>query len=222
MADVTVLYYSSNREHEAFESATRAIWMRHAHARGLPIVSVTQQPVDVGTNIVVGDVGASGFNMFRQVLIGLEAITTPFVLSAEADCLYPPDYFAYVPTAHDRCFRNQNLYVLPRHRSYFFRKPGGATHAQIVGRDYYLNRLRFLFTGAPQWSVEEKSFPKERTRHADVFPRDAIVLYDTLAPVIQIKTRESMRSYTASERIPIPQLPHWGTGRDIRRTYGTL
>ena len=160
MNDVTLIYYSSNQEKSAFETRIKNNILKQCG--NMPIISVTHKAIDFGKNIVVGDVGASGFNMFRQVQIALREAKSRFVLSGEADCLYPPDYFTFVPKRDDKCFRNKNLYVMGQHRTYFFKKEEGATHAQIVGRKFYLKTLDRLFEGAPEWSVAEKNFPKER------------------------------------------------------------
>ena len=215
MEDLTILYYSSNMEDPLFEQKVQTSLLDNSG--GLPIISITHKPTNLGKNIVVGDVGVSGFNMFRQVQIGLKEAKTKFVISAEADCLYPPDYFTYRPPTDTVCYRNSNLYVMGDHRSYWYHKPTGATHAQIIGREFYLETLNKLFEGAPEWCPEEKNFPKERTHQSDVF--DKIEYYQTENPVFQIKTHRSMRYYTHSERTPIYDLPYWGNGVDIRNYF---
>lgn len=215
MSKATIIYYTSNREDPGFEKKVQENLIENCG--GLPIISVSQKPIDLGLNICVGDVGVSGFNMFRQVQIACEAAKTPFVISAEADCLYPPDYFEFVPPRPDACYRNSNLYVMPDRRDYFFYKKEGATHSQIVGREFYLQVLEKLFKGAPKWSIEEKNFPKERARKDDVF--DEILYWQTENPVFQIKTHKGMRYYTHSDRTPILKLPYWGEGRAVRKKY---
>lgn len=219
MTDACIIYYSSNREAEEFEKRIRDNVL--AVKGDLPIVSVTQKPIDFGTNIVVGDVGASGFNMFRQVLIACKATDARFVISAEADCLYPPDYFTYRPPRDDICYRNKNLYVMPQHRTKFWKKEEGATHAQIVGRQFYIDTLERLFEGQPEWSVEQKNFPKEisHAKQDDVFWRDKIEFYETENPVVQIKTSRSMRNYTKSDRLDRDEIPYWGKGKDFRNKF---
>src|ERR1700687_5200912 len=101
MNDVTIIYYSSNHEKPEFEQRIKDNILRVSS--GLPIISVTQKPIDFGKNIVVGDVGTSGLNMFRQVQIACRAAKTKFVISAEADCLYPPDYFIFIPKKDNVC-----------------------------------------------------------------------------------------------------------------------
>lgn len=215
MAKATIIYYTSNREDPGFERKVQENLLKNCG--GLPIISVSQKPIDLGKNICVGDVGVSGFNMFRQVQIACMEAKTKFVISAEADCLYPPDYFRFIPPREDACYRNSNLYVMPDKRDFFFYKKEGATHAQIVGREFYLKVLNKLFKGAPKWSPEEKNFPKERWKKADVF--DKIAYWKSKNPVFQIKTHKGMRYYTHSDRTPIPSLPYWGNGREMRKKY---
>ena len=214
-ANATILYYTSNKEDPAFEARVRETILKNSG--GLPIVSVSHEPIEFGHNIYVGNVGVSGFNMFRQVQIGLEIIKTTFVISAEADCLYPPDYFTFRPPDVTTCYRTSNLYVMPDKRSFFFFFLEGATHAQVVGTTFYAETLKNLFVNAPDWSVEEKNFPKERTRKADVFEK--IAYWESKNPVFQIKTHRGMRYYTRSDRTPIMSLPYWGSGTIIRRRY---
>lgn len=215
MNNKTIIYYTSNREDPEFEKRVQENLLKVCG--NLPIISVSQKPIDLGKNICVGNVGTSGFNMFRQVQIACEAATTLFVISAEADCLYPPDYFKFIPPREDVAYRNSNLYVMPDQRDYFFYKKEGATHAQIVGRKFYLKLLKKLFRGAPKWNTKERNFPKERHHKEDIF--DEIVYWKTENPVFQIKTHHGMRYYTNSDRTPILTLPYWGLGKKARRYY---
>jgi len=216
--NATIIYCSSNMEDQNFENRIKDTILKNCG--DLPIISVTQKPINFGKNICVGDnIGVSGFNFFRQVQIGLKEAKTEFVISAEADCLYPEDYFTYRPPTNDKCYRNSNLYVMPDHRDYFFHKGGGATHAQIIGKEFYLDRLNYLFKGAPEWSATEKNFPKERHKRQDIFEESDIIRYRTENPVFQIKTHKGMRYYTQSDRTSIKSIPYWGDGKIIRRYY---
>jgi hypothetical protein len=213
--DATIIYYTSNRENPDFEKRVQENLLKVCG--GLPIISVSHKPINFGHNICVGDVGTSGFNMFRQVQIACREAKTTFVVSAEADCLYPPDYFTYRPKELDIPYRDSNLYVMPDARDYFFYKEEGATHAQIVGREFYLKTLDKLFDGSSEWNTEEKNFPKERYHKPDVF--DKIAYWKSENPVFQIKTHRGMRYYTHSDRTPIPSIPYWGHGTKVRAYY---
>jgi hypothetical protein len=217
----TILYYTSNKEESLFEERIRNLILENSN--GLPIVSVSQKPIDFGKNICVGEIGASGFNMFRQVLIGCKACDSKFIISAEADCIYPPDYFTSIPCVENKCYRNKNLYVMPQHRTLFWKKEEGATHSQIVGREFYIETLEKLFEGEPEWDVkiEQKNFPKEKThgKLEDVFKKKDIEFYETYNPVVQIKTSQSMRNYTVSDRVDRREIPFWGSGAEFRNKF---
>lgn len=211
-----ILYVSSNKEFPQFEERIRDNILLHCGQ--LPIISITQKPIKLGKNICVGDtIGVSGFNMFKQILIGLKASDADYVISCEADCVYPPDHFQFVPTKLDVPYRNKNTYVMGQHRNYFYHKPESATHAQIVGRQFYIDTLEKLFEGCPEWSATEKNFPKERNGKDDIF--DNIEYWESKNPVVQIKTSQSMRHYTRSERIPVHSLPFWGNGKKFRDKF---
>jgi hypothetical protein len=215
--DTTIIYYTSNKETPEFEQ--RIIDSLLKVSGDLPIISVSHKPMNLGKNICVGDVGISGFNMFRQVLIGCEAAKTKFVISAEADCLYPPDYFQFIPERDDICYRNANTYLLGLRRDYFYKKFEGGTWSQAIGREFYINRLGYLFENAPEWSIEEKNFPKERGKGEDIFKITEIEKFETEYPCISIKSGKGMRHYSNSDRIPIYDLPYWGSGKEFRETY---
>lgn len=219
---VSIIYCSSNREMPEFEQRIRDNILKYCG--DISIISVTQKPIDFGLNICVGDdIGVSGFNFFRQSLIACQTAKTPFVLSCEADCVYPPDYFTFIPPELDKCYRNKNLYVMGQHRTYFYKKEEGATHAQIVGREFYIRTLEKLFEGEPKWDykIEQKNFPKEKfhKKGEDVFKKQEIEFYKTENPVVQIKTSQSMRNYTNSDRIARHELPFWGSGKDFRKQF---
>jgi hypothetical protein len=218
--DATIFFCSSNKEYPQFEQRIRDNILKVCG--DLPIISVTQKPIDFGTNICVGDdVGVSGFNFFRQSLIACKAAKTRFMISTEADCLYPPDYFLFRPERDDKCYRSDNVFVMGQHRKYFFRKPRGATHAQIVNREFYIENLERCFEGEPEWDATQFNFPKEKfhAKWEDVFNRDDIEYFMQENPVVQIKTSQSMRNYTSAIRDPIYSLPYWGKGSDFRKKY---
>lgn len=217
MINASVIYYTSNKEPSIFEKRIQETLIKNSN--GLPIISISQMPMDLGKNICVGNVGASGFNMFRQMQIACQSAKTKYVISAEADCLYPPDYFTFIPPRDDICYRNCNTYIVPDHRDYFFRKKEGGTWVQIINREFFLSRLEALFIGAPKWCVEEINFPKERWRKSDIFDADKIVFYKTENACISFKTHRGMRYYSHSERIPIYELPYWGKSKEVRSYY---
>lgn len=87
-----IVYYSDNRiDGTALNDACR----KTLTDSGLPIVSVTHRPIELGKNIVV-DKMPSGKSLIEQVILGLENTDADFVYLAEHDCLYHPSHFGIV------------------------------------------------------------------------------------------------------------------------------
>lgn len=109
MNNLTVIYYTSNYLEDTnpyFLNNTRK-QLRKA-AGDLPIIAVSQKPMDLYDifygcgrfentldfkNIVVGDIGRSHLNIYRQILEGAKAATTEYVALAEDDILYSYEHF---------------------------------------------------------------------------------------------------------------------------------
>lgn len=206
----TVIYLSSNREDPEFEKKIQEdLLSKHGD---ISIVSVTQKPVDLGRNICVSDVGVSGYNFIRQVLIACENATTLYVTHAEADCLYSPDYFTFVPPRLDACYRNSNVYVQKYGQDYVCKKQG-STFSSVVGREFYIKRLKELFNGLLMWNTEMKNFPKEIGKKYF----DHYEFFETRYPCISFKTGKGMRRHSPSDEKPMYELPYWGSIRELRK-----
>lgn len=206
MNDFTIIYPTSNRENGDFEKKIRDKIL--AVSGDIPIVSVSQKPIDFGHNICVGDVGASNFNYFRQVQIACEFAKTTFVIEAEADCLYSPSYFKFVPPRSDICYRNSNIRILKRTGGFY--KKTCSAFSQIVGREYYLSILKEIFVGKPEWDEQSKKRPGE--------PWASWELFQTEEPCISIKTGNGLRKDTQLINYDSePSIPYWGSAEDLRK-----
>jgi hypothetical protein len=206
----TIIYYTSNREDEAFEGKVRKKLLETSG--GIPIVSISQKPIDLGTNLCVGDVGACDFNLFRQIEIGCKVAQTPFVISAEADCLYPPEYFQFVPESTNQYYRFDTLYILHQWgKPAGFYKKDTAPFAQIAGRGLYLEMIKKALSGRPFWNN-----PKNRVRVPLFLERDWKVSHNN-TPIINLKTLNGMRKYTQTSGAPLDTLPYWGSAEHLRK-----
>lgn len=214
-----IIYVSSNRESKKVEDR---IIKNLLSVTDLPIISVTQKPTKLGRNIVVGDVGVSGFNMFRQILIGLKESDADYVIGAESDCLYPPDYFEFIPPDLRTVYRSKNTYILPFKEGCFYPKPVGSTLCQVIGRKYYIEILEALFESAPKWTTGELSFPKERRGHHDIVLKEYIKHFSHTNPIISLKTGKGMRKHSNGQGEDVCELPYWGSADTVREKYESV
>jgi hypothetical protein len=204
----TIIYYTSNREDEKFEAKVR---QKLLEVKGdIPIISVSQKPIDFGKNICVGDVGAQYLNLYRQLEIGCKEAKTPFVISAEADCLYPPDYFNFTPPKVDECYLYNNILILHSWKDGFSKKDV-CYGAQITGREHYLKEIKASLEGRPQWGSSKADDPRY------IWKGRRWQLFGGANPVISVKTGHGMNAHTKIfGAVPDP-VPYWGNSSDLRK-----
>lgn len=92
--DISVIYYTSNyleEQNPIFVANTKKQLLKAAGDH--PIISVSQQPMDFGHNICIGDIGRSHLNIYKQMLIGCKEAKTEYVATAEDDILYSYEHF---------------------------------------------------------------------------------------------------------------------------------
>ena len=88
---MTVVYYTANQLKPQFHDKTKELLLE---AIGdLPLISVSQAPMDFGENIFVGQLRHHPYNIYRQLLIGAMAAKTKYIACAEDDVLYPKEHF---------------------------------------------------------------------------------------------------------------------------------
>lgn len=219
-ADTTVIYYTSQREKPTFEAMVRRSLWRQLKRRQLPLISVSQFPVAFGHNICVGDVGTSPLNAFRQMQIGALAATTPYVLTAEADFLYPPEYF-HLPSVELDVFQIVApiwiLFAESRNIKTFVIKSVGDAGAMKVGRERLIARIDEILIGMPQWAAGAAGGGFCSLVDPYEIRRELIALS---RPVLSFKTDQNMHRKTLFRRGSNTQeIPYWGSVRDVLARY---
>ncbi len=96
MNDLTLVYYTANREDPGFLRRIREHLVTGPGA-GLPLISVTQEPFDFGQNVCVGEIGYSIYNIYVQILAGAKQVKTKYMACCEDDSLYTREHFSYRP-----------------------------------------------------------------------------------------------------------------------------
>lgn len=212
---LTVIYYTSNREDETFEKKIRKKLLDVIG--DIPLISVSQKPIDFGHNICVGDVGISNLNTFRQFELGAINAKTPFVIAAEADCLYPREYFEFIPENTNMCCRYDNVWIMYRDSKAGFVRKEYSECAQIWGRETLIKHYDKRLRGKGWWNpvLEHGSAVPV------IFRKRSWKFFHGDTPVINIKTTEGMHKYTGvlSNQSPlgVKELPYWGAAKKLRR-----
>jgi len=206
----TILYYSANTADPIFEQ--RIIDDLKKKAGDIPIVSVTQKPLDLGTNICVGIQPFSYTSEWKQVLIGLKAIKTKYVIAAESDCLYPPEYFAFNPPQERMMYNYKNIWIVWKRHPGFWQKTGYCEGAQMCDREYWIERLEPLLP--KEWIPYTR--PEENALVKKIFPERKEW---TGNPMISFKTGGGVSKRTTFINKKVYELPYWGSINKIKEIF---
>lgn len=218
MMDATVVYYTSNHEDPAFESAI--LWQLIEASKGLPLITVSQKPLDFERNICVGDHGVSNVNIFRQMLIGIEAAFTAYVITAEADFLHPEEYFQFRSPDPNVMYAGMPLYILSAQRGKrrtFCAKERGSEGAMIVDRELLVGYLKQMLKGQPEWI---DSPGRDTVRLPFLFNMGPMEVFQLKTPLVSFRTAHQLHRATpwkvGSE---VRELPGWGNAADLIVKY---
>lgn len=110
MNDITLLYCTANiipddvarKLRQNLLEVTKGIY---------PIISISQKPIDFGTNVCVGLIGKSCYNFFKQILLGARLAKTKFIAHIDDDTLYVPEHFLHRPPNLDTFIWNTNAWI---------------------------------------------------------------------------------------------------------------
>ena len=121
----------------------------------IPLISVTHKPMNFGTNICVGDIGRSHLNIYRQILIGAKAATTPYVALCEDDIFYTPGYFrCYRPSSMEVFAYNYNKWGIYSWTTPIYSYLGNLVVNQLISpRQYLIDAMEERFA---KWTDESK------------------------------------------------------------------
>ena len=147
--DITAIYYTANHVSEFFGENVRKILLKSIG--NIPLISVSQKPMNFGENICVGNIGRSAYNIYKQILIGAKAAKTKYISLCEDDILYTPGYFTSFRPEKDIFAYNYNrwgIYTWSK-PPIFSRKDRIVTSQLIAMRQSVINALEKRFDKHP-------------------------------------------------------------------------
>ena len=206
MDDLTVIYYTSNREDPQFEKRIQQTLLKATGT--LPIISVSQKPIDFGKNICVGDIGANDGSLLYQLHTGVLAAKTKFTVQAEADCLYHKSYFEFEPERDDTIYQPDSFYILwPAKPAQFYWKKRGDLSG-FINREHFIKILEKLRSTKFEYL---NNVVKKHTR---------VEQFHNEIPIVSFKTRNGMHYGSPIRRKKSQhKLPHWGKSRQVVKEY---
>jgi glycosyltransferase involved in cell wall biosynthesis len=216
-----MLYYTDNCAEERILGVVRN--QLNKVQNGHQLVSVSQYPIDFGENIEL-PIGRSVLSMFKQILEGLERLTSEIVFFTEHDVLYHESHFDFTPPRNDVYYYNDNVWALDS-------KTGQALYykgmKQVSGLCAYRELLLEHYRKRVE-IVERDGFtrrmgfePGKKKRHGGV-DNYGYRYFTSEHPIVDIKHsncltpgRFKLEQYRCRERIKdswilADEIPYWG------------
>lgn len=225
-SDLTIIYYTANKVSDFFMANTQ----HHLKiaAGKLPIISISQKPIDLGLNIVIGEIGQSYLNIYRQALMGARLADTRFIAMAEDDILYAPDHFtAHTPTERTFAYNvNVESMYTWLNPPIFGHKDRRNLHSLICERDLFIEAMEERFAKYPDESkidLRNWSEPGKYEKLLKVTERKS-EKYESKIPNIAFSHKDGFQfKYLGTrkklDRIRKTELPHWGTAEQVMKLY---
>jgi hypothetical protein len=196
MDDMTIIYYTSNKEDKLFEKNIIQALLKIAGE--YPIISVSHKPMKLGRNICVGDIGTSDYNCRMQMLIGAREAKTKYICTAESDFLYTREYLDFRP---EKIACPRHLYVVWYNRSWFYRK-WYSDGAMTGRRDYIIETIEKMDKDNATFRDENMAF------------------WNNKIPLITFKTGDGMHKRTNYvKRSRTKELPYWGSIQKVKSEF---
>jgi hypothetical protein len=208
--DKSIIYYSASSENFEFEQ--KIIDDLKQKAGDIQIISVTRKPLDLGTNICVGEIPISYTSEWMQLLIGLKAAKTKFCIAAESDCIYPEEYFTFTPPEERMMYNYNNIWMVWKRHNGFWQKTGYCEGAQMCGREYWIERLAPL--------LPEKWEPYTREQENELVKKIFSERKEfTGNPVISFKTGNGVSKRTTFKNKKVLNIDYWGDIAPLKKKY---
>jgi glycosyltransferase involved in cell wall biosynthesis len=209
----TIIYYTDGHLDESLARACRKN-LKKAAAE-IPIISVSQEPLNFGHNICVGKKPRSNRSIYEQILAGLEAAEPESVIYlCEHDVAYCPAHFAHVPEVKDRIDYNQHrFYWAPGQPDYLPARGQWALSQIVAYREYLMEQVKTaLESEQPSSEIYRCRTHKYRSerpnidfRHGKNFSRDG---------------RFKKEYYAGVSRDTVRNIGHWGSPAHMLSKFG--
>jgi hypothetical protein len=228
MTDISIIYYTSNTIPDIVARNIRRHTLEVTEGK-IPIVSVSQKPIDFGTNICVGEIGQSYYNMHKQALIAAMAVKTKYLAVCDDDTLYTKEYFTHRPSTDDTFAYNLNWWYAESTR-FWHKRPGvrdtGMCQCICPTKELIENYQARFDHFPPLDQDQDKSAQRrwmEPGRDDEYFgiPNAKVEYFKSKIPTIVFNYRYSLggRRKSWHGRTLVDSLPVWGKATDLWHEY---
>lgn len=229
--DISIIFYTANKISDSFMN--RNIEVLKDAANDISIISISQKPMQLGTNICIGDIGQDYLNIYRQLLLGAKAATTKYVATAEDDTFYHSSHFQLRPSDTETFLYNMNkMSFFTWSKPPIFSNRGRKTlNALVAPRLKLIEALEERFNLYPDVSKIPLCYFAEPGRN--VYERHLGVKEQKFEevksdiPIVMVSHKLALNYYHQGKRKRLGddrvfELPFWGKASEFKTCYITI
>lgn len=219
MNDLTIIFTTYNKVPKEWAKYHKEVLLEAIG--NSPVISVTKEPTDWGTNILQDDYGV--INLYRQFLRAAKLTTTPYVAIAEDDTLYSKEHFAF---RSDKIAYDMNRWaILTWGEPFYFYKPHFCNAGMIAPRELLINALEERFAKYPNLNVflRKEIGRNEYERKCGIteiptieyLPTIPYVGFNHIGSVEEDQQKKRKRAWP----VRAYDIPKWGRAEDIIKKF---
>ena len=232
---ITVIYYTSN-----FLDTANPVFLDNTKRQlskaigDLPLICVSQKPVEKFIkgdyqNIVLGDIGRSHLNIYKQILIGAKAAKTEYVAMAEDDILYSYEHFHceeitknLKPDVFLYDMMKLSIFTWTKPPMFSFRTKRKVVNQLISNKEYLIDALEERFK-LENPKLKYWGDPGRYEEKLGVSKRNTYEVYSN-NPSIVFSHPEAFGYLTQGTKkrlgdLRIIELPYWGRAEEVLKAY---
>jgi len=217
--DAVILYYTSNKIPDFFATNVRLELLK---VTDLPIISISQKPMGFGyENICVGEIGASTYNVYKQILAGAYKVGAKYVFCCEDDTLYTPEHFTITPP-DDTFYYNRNRWIMEGWGAFRYRNRTTMCGC-IAATELMIKTLEARFKKYPEDPKNGIPWGEPgRVEHHYGLPKPPLFYFKTKIPIVTFNHNYGLcRRRRSPEDIIQSDLEPWGNAVELwRRIHG--
>ena len=223
--DITLMFLTVNKVPESWASFHKEKLLEAAD--GAPIITVSTEPMDWGTNISQKGYPVTAHNIYMQMLRAAKIAKTKYVAVAEDDSLYTKEHFHSFRPKDDEFAYNMSRWALHTWGNPVYSWKNRVVNVTLIAprelliqalqerEDKYLNGTTNGYGGEVGRPNVEKTLK---------LPHYKLVQFNTVDPIVDFNHVNSIDPLEQSKRkapakLQALSIPYWGEAKELVKNF---
>jgi hypothetical protein len=221
MNDLTILFLTANKVPKSWAEYHKNILLEAAS--GQPIITISREPLDWGTNILQErEYGTD--NVIWSILQGAKLATTKYIGIAEDDCLYSREHFLYRPREKNVAY-NYSCWQLQTWLPIYYLRWRLAMHSMIALRETTIDAFEERYERYPNVLPHHLTgeIGRNDVEYRRFFVNEFEIFYTSVG-IVHLQHPYSIDPLEQKQKkkvglIRAYDIPHWGKACELVKKF---